>query len=124
MNVLFVGNGSVSDNVRLRVPAVGLNGLGVKTDVKHFDADGCVVGATGHVSENDIRLIREMVGQDKVFLVPGVGAQKGDPEKVIKAGGKNVLINVGRDVIYTNNPSGKAKEYTNMLNKIRIKYLK
>jgi len=93
--------------------------IAIAEDVKRFDADGCVVGATGHVTENDIRSIREVTGQDKVFLIPGIGAQRGDPEKVVREGGKNILVNVGRDVIYSSSPSEKAKEYNEMLNRLK-----
>jgi orotidine 5'-phosphate decarboxylase subfamily 2 len=91
----------------------------VAEDVKRYRADGCVVGATGHVTESDILSIRSTVGEDKVFLIPGVGAQKGDPEKVVRSGGKNILINVGRDIIYSDNPQRKATEYNKMFNEIR-----
>lgn len=93
--------------------------LSIAEDVKTYGADGCVVGATDHVTEENIKLIREIVGEDKVFLVPGIGAQKGDPEKIIRAGGKNILINVGRDIIYSEAPSKKAKMYRDMFNKLR-----
>ena len=88
-------------------------------DVKKYNADGCVVGATNHVTESDIKTIRNIAGDDKIFLIPGIGAQKGDPEKVIKAGGENILINVGRGIIYSENPRQKAEEYNRIFNKFR-----
>lgn len=91
----------------------------VARDVKRHSADGCVVGATGHVTQEDIRLIRNEAGEDKILLIPGVGAQKGDPEKVIKAGGKNILLNVGRDIIYSSDPRNKAKQYHKMFNELQ-----
>jgi len=96
--------------------------LRIAEDVKKYGADGCVVGATGHVTEDDIKIIRNTAGKDKMLLIPGVGAQKGDPEKVIKAGGKNVLINVGRDIIYSDDPKKKAEDYCKMFNEIRSIY--
>lgn len=95
--------------------------LTVAGDVKKCDADGCVVGATGHVTKNDIARVRATIGDQKVLLIPGVGAQKGDPEKAIQAGGRNVLINVGRDIAYSNNPKEKAKSYAEMFQRIRKK---
>lgn len=89
--------------------------LAIAEDVKSCGGDGCVVGATGHVTDTDIRLIREAAGIDKIFLVPGIGAQAGDPKKVIENGG-NVLINVSRGVIYADSPKGKAKEYCELFN--------
>jgi orotidine 5'-phosphate decarboxylase subfamily 2 len=89
--------------------------LAIAEDVKNCGGDGCVVGATGHVTDSDIRLIREAAGMDKIFLVPGIGAQAGDPKKVIENGG-NVLINVSRGVIYADSPREKAKEYCDLFN--------
>lgn len=96
--------------------------LRVATDTKKYCADGCVVGATGHVTEEDIQAIRKRAGKDKILLIPGIGTQKGDPEKVIKTAGKNILINVSRDIIYDNNPRLQAEEYCETFNKIRKNY--
>jgi orotidine-5'-phosphate decarboxylase len=52
------------------------------------------------------------------MLVPGIGAQSGDPEKVIRAGGTNILINVGRDIIYSANPRRKSEEYCQLFRRI------
>lgn len=93
--------------------------LMIAEDVKKFEADGCVVGATGHVTLEDIKNIRATVGDDKVFLVPGIGAQRGDPEKVIKAAGKNLIINVGRSIVYSSDPKRSARKYFDLFNKIR-----
>lgn len=93
--------------------------ISIARDVKKCEADGAVIGATGHVTEDDIRSIRKTVGAEKVFLFPGVGAQKGDPEKIIKSGGQNILINVGRDIIYSDSPVEKADSYCKLFNAIR-----
>ncbi len=93
--------------------------VAIAEDVKRHGADGCVIGATGHVVEGDIRTIRARAGEDKLFLIPGIGAQKGDAEKVIKTAGKNILINVGRAIIYSENPSEKAREYNKTFNEMR-----
>jgi len=87
----------------------------IAKQVKIYDADGCVVGATGHVSEQNIRTIRRTAGFDKVLLIPGVGTQKGDIMKALKTGESNILVNVGRDIIYSDDPKRKAKEYCAML---------
>lgn len=84
-------------------------------EVRNSDADGCVVGATGHVTEKDIKDIRRIVGEDKVFLIPGVGTQKGDVNKVLKVSGDNILVNVGREIIYSQSPQAKAEEYCSLL---------
>jgi orotidine-5'-phosphate decarboxylase len=93
--------------------------VAIAEDVRKCRADGCVIGATGHVTEKDIRLVRAEAGEDKLFLIPGIGAQKGDAEKIIKTAGKNILINVGRAIIYSENPAERANQYNKTFNKIR-----
>ncbi|MGI8637710.1 MAG: orotidine-5'-phosphate decarboxylase, partial [Segetibacter sp.] len=60
-----------------------------------------VVGAT---YPEEMKIIREIVGPDMVFLVPGIGAQGGNIAEVVKAGlGANkrgLIINSARDIIY------------------------
>ena len=82
----------------------------IAQDVKESGADGCVVGVTSHVTEKDIRLIRSIVGPDKVFLIPGIGVQGGDLGK-LAAAGKNILVNASRDIIYSDDPGRRAEEY-------------
>jgi orotidine-5'-phosphate decarboxylase len=93
----------------------------IAEEIKECGADGCVVGVTAHITEDDIKLIRTTVGEDRILLIPGVGAQRGDPEKAIKAGGESILINVSRDLIYSNDPRGRAEEYCKMFNELRRK---
>ncbi|MCB1314360.1 MAG: orotidine-5'-phosphate decarboxylase [Leptospiraceae bacterium] len=57
-----------------------------------------VVGATRNMES--VERIR-MAAPDLPFLVPGIGAQGGDLERVLRAAGNNVLINVGRAIMYT-----------------------
>jgi orotidine 5'-phosphate decarboxylase subfamily 2 len=94
--------------------------LAVAEDVRKCEADGCVVGATGHVTVAEIKAIRNAAGADKIFLVPGVGTQRGDPQKVIEAGG-NILINVSRDIDYAESPETKAKEYAELFRSLGAK---
>jgi len=60
-----------------------------------------VVGATYPA---EMAEIRQLVGDEMVFLVPGFGAQGGDIEATIKAGitsnGKGLIINSSRAIIY------------------------
>jgi orotate phosphoribosyltransferase len=94
----------------------------IAQEIRETGADGFVVGATGHVTEKEIRDIRAIVGDDKIALVPGVGKQKGDPIKIIKNIGENVLINVGRDLIYYRDPVQKARSWFTSFNDIRSFY--
>ncbi|MCJ7631718.1 orotidine-5'-phosphate decarboxylase [Candidatus Bathyarchaeota archaeon] len=88
--------------------------LAIARDVRDSDADGCVMGATDHVTEKDLREVRSIVGPDRVFLIPGIGTQKGDLDKLLAAGG-NVLVNVSRDIIYSKDPQNRAREYCTRL---------
>jgi len=85
--------------------------LRVAEDVATAGSDGVVVGATGHVKEKDISSVRKTIGEDRIMLFPGVGVQGGDIKKIKESGGRNILINVGRDIIYEKNPREKIVEY-------------
>jgi len=71
--------------------------------IQEWDQDnlGAVVGAT---NDEEMRTIRGML-PDALFLVPGIGAQGGDLEKVMKytTGKKhpNILINSSRGIIFS-----------------------
>lgn len=95
--------------------------LAIAEEVKECNADGCVIGATGHVTEEDIKAVRIIVGEDRIFLIPGVGKQRGDPEKIFRAGSANIIVNVGRDIIYSDNPKKKAEDYSKSLNEYILK---
>ncbi len=81
--------------------------------------DGLVVGATDNVTESDIRNIRKIAGDDMLFLCPGIGAQGGDAERVIKSAGDNLLINVGRSIIYDKDPGERARVFQGLFNGFR-----
>ncbi len=93
--------------------------LEIARRVREAKGDGLVIGATGHVTEDGIKKVREIVGQDVVFLCPGIGFQGGDLKKLILAGGKNLLINVGRAIIYAENPGEKAREFNEKIKRCR-----
>jgi len=91
--------------------------LAIAEDVKASGADGCVMGATDHVTSRDLKEVRNIVGPDKVFLIPGIGTQKGELDK-LSAAGNNLLVNVSRDIIYSKNPELQAEIYSNKLRKL------
>ncbi|NPE07262.1 MAG: hypothetical protein GNW80_03180 [Asgard group archaeon] len=87
--------------------------------MKELNGDGIVVGATGHVTADDLQKIRELAGNDVVMLIPGIGKQQGDLEKVIHFGGENVLLNVSRAILYSENLKETAKKYNDQFNEVR-----
>ncbi|NHJ32414.1 MAG: orotidine 5'-phosphate decarboxylase [Asgard group archaeon] len=87
--------------------------------MKEFNGDGIVVGATGHVTAEDLQKIRKLAGEDVLMLIPGIGKQEGDLKKVIQFGGENVVLNVSRGILYSENIKETAIKYNNQFNKVR-----
>ncbi len=87
--------------------------------VRDSGSDGVVIGATGNVSTWDIREIREIVGENAIFLCPGIGAQGGDVEFIITSIGENSLINVSRSIINDESPADRAREFRELFNSYR-----
>ena len=62
---------------------------------------GLVAGAT-HIEE--LRTIREVIGDDVPLLIPGIGTQGGDLEKTIDASknskGEGIIISASRSIIF------------------------
>ncbi|MEK6954383.1 MAG: orotidine 5'-phosphate decarboxylase, partial [Candidatus Micrarchaeota archaeon] len=56
----------------------------ISSEVAKFGGDGVVVGATNN--EREMLEIREIIGNDKIILIPGIGKQGGDMETVKAAG--------------------------------------
>jgi len=63
------------------------------------------------------------IDPEMTFLVPGIGYQGADVEKVMKAGltkdGLGLIINSSRGVIFAENPAAAAKSLRDMVNKHR-----
>jgi orotidine-5'-phosphate decarboxylase len=78
-----------------------------------------VVGAT---YPSDTARIRQMAGE-MTFLVPGVGAQGGDVEPMVKAGlnraNKGLVVNSSRGIIFAENPGAAAEALRNSINECR-----
>lgn len=91
----------------------------IAQEIRNNGTDGCVIGATGHVTDDDIKKIRKIVGNDKVFLCPGVGAQGGDVKKLLMSAGENIVIHIGRAIMYANDQRKAAEEFYKLINKYR-----
>ncbi|MDJ0272087.1 MAG: orotidine-5'-phosphate decarboxylase [Candidatus Caldarchaeum sp.] len=88
-------------------------------EVVENDAEGVVVGLHPELNEADIRVVREVIGDGKMILFPGVGAQGGDLATAVKAGGSAILINIGRTIIYSPNPRQAVVNMYNRIQEIR-----
>lgn len=75
-----------------------------------------VVGAT---YPDDLRQVRALVG-DMTLLVPGVGAQGGEVERVVEAGlngfGKGLIVSASRSIIFADDPAGAAQDLRDQIN--------
>ncbi|OQY68372.1 orotidine-5'-phosphate decarboxylase [Microgenomates bacterium UTCPR1] len=79
-----------------------------------------VVGAT---YPQELKEIRQIVGEDMWFLVPGVGSQGGDLKATLNAGlnkkRKGLIINFSRSIIFAGNPREEAIKLRDEINKHR-----
>jgi orotidine-5'-phosphate decarboxylase len=70
-----------------------------------------MVGAT---YPQELADVRRLVGDDMIFLVPGLGAQGGSVEDFVKAGlnslGNGVIINSSRSIIYASSAEDFAEK--------------
>ncbi len=94
--------------------------------------DGLVIGAPSkknHITDEEIKRVREYSCNDTLILLPGVGAQGGEAGAIWKYFDKdNVIVNVGRGLMFPNGSNSTreeqaqaAKQYCDMLNKLRQK---
>lgn len=76
-----------------------------------------VVGAT---YPKEMKKIREIVG-DMTFLVPGIGAQGGSVQEVVRAGlnsnGLGLIIHSARGIIFADNPKLEAEKLRDEIRK-------
>lgn len=81
-----------------------------------------VVGAT---YPKEMEKIRKVAGE-VTFLVPGIGAQGGDLQSVMKAGlnkeGLGLIINSSRGIIFSENPKLEAEKIYKEIQQYRSKY--
>ncbi|HLD88594.1 MAG TPA: orotidine 5'-phosphate decarboxylase / HUMPS family protein, partial [Candidatus Nanoarchaeia archaeon] len=86
-----------------------------------YGVDGIVVGApseNNHITDEEVHRVREIIDK-QLILMPGVGAQGGDAQYILRIFGDNVIANVGRAIMYSHNPAKQAEKYRDMLNELR-----
>lgn len=123
-------NSSARDFQDLKIQNVPLYekiALKIKEWNSEYGNCGAVVGAT---YPKELKKIREILGEDVPFLIPGIGKQGGDVEKTVRNGtnseGSMTVINSSRGIIYagSNNDFAlksreKTKELKNEINNFR-----
>lgn len=122
-------NDSAGDFQDLKIQKIPLYQI-VAKKIKEWDVKqncGAVVGAT---YPQELRKIREIVGDEIPILIPGIGKQGGDVKKTIKNGvnsqGKMAIINSSRNIIFAGkdedfaeNSREKTKELRDEINNYR-----
>ncbi len=80
---------------------------------------GLVVGAT---YPEQMKKLRELVGNEIIFLVPGLGAQGGKPEDLpngFTKDKKGVIASSSRGIIFAENPREETQKLRDEINKYR-----
>lgn len=87
--------------------------------VVSFDCDETLsyIELPYYVTTENVAEDRRIVGSEKVFLIPGVGAQGGDINSIRNVASDNILINVGRAIIYAEDPRDAAQVFAERLDK-------
>jgi len=86
--------------------------LCIANKIKEWNSIGCCGAVVGATYPDELKKIRNILGDDIPILIPGIGAQGGDVEKTVKYGtnkeGKMAIIVSSRSIIYAENPRGAA----------------
>jgi len=101
----------------------------VAEKIKEWDKIGCCGAVVGATYPDELKVIRNIIGDDIPLLIPGIGKQGGDVEKTVKYGTNSkhemALINSSREIIFAGSEEGfaeKSREKTESLRKEINKY--
>lgn len=93
-----------------------------ETVCEQWNQHGNCMLVAGATYPDELKRIREIVG-DMTLLVPGIGAQGGDVERIVKAGitrdERGLVINSARGIIFAENPAEAARNLRDEINKFR-----
>ena len=79
----------------------------------HPAIEAVVIGApssNNHITTEEVITIKRIIGE-RLVLMPGVGAQGGEMDFMIKTFGRRLMVNVGRAIFQAKDPATMAKEY-------------
>ena len=91
----------------------------VAEKIREWNKIGCCGAVVGATYPEELKKIREILGDDIPILLPGIGKQGGDLEKSVKYGGENTIIVSARSIIYAKNPREEALKLRDEINKFR-----
>ena len=105
-------NPGARDFQELLVDGVPLYQHIARTIAEEWNADGNCALVVGATFPEELHVIRGIVG-DMPLLIPGVGAQGGDVEAVLRNGmsadGTGLMINSSRGILYASTAAGYAE---------------
>ena len=105
-------NPGARDFQELLVDGVPLYQHIARTIAEEWNADGNCALVVGATFPEELKVIRGIVG-DMPLLIPGVGAQGGDVEAVVRNGvsadGTGLMINSSRGILYASTGAGYAE---------------
>jgi orotidine-5'-phosphate decarboxylase len=118
------------DIVRVNGTAYAKRYITLAHDAQAYMLEGIVIGAPSpdnHIKDEELKKASVYAGPDMLVLLPGLGAQGGEAEKIWQHfSPKNVIVNVGRSLMLPNGSNSTpeeqaetAKNYQDMLNRLR-----
>lgn len=84
---------------------------------QHVAVEGVVIGAPSpqnHITPDEVARIKSIIG-DRLVLMPGIGAQGGEMDFMLKTFGRRLIVNVGRAIFQAQDPAVVAREYCEKL---------
>ena len=93
-----------------------------RTIARDWNSDGNCALVVGATFPEELKVIRDIVG-DMPLLIPGIGAQGGDVEAVVRHGktadGTGLMINSSRGILYAGSDAGYAEAAANAARHLR-----
>lgn len=119
------GAGEFQDlQVKSKNKHIPLYEIVAETVVNNWNINGNCMLVVGATYPRELARVRKIAG-DMIILVPGVGAQGGEIREVLRSGlnsnKRGLLINVGRAILYQDNPkevAAKAKYFRDEINSL------
>ena len=83
----------------LKVDGKSLYQIVARRVAEHWNENGNCAIVVGATYPEELQKVREIVG-DMPILIPGIGSQGGDVKKTVTAGGREIIVNSSRGVIF------------------------
>ena len=95
----------------------------LRTVAEQWNSRGNCLAVIGATRPDDLRTARSLAGDAMTFLVPGVGAQGGDPTKAVAAGvnsqSRGLILSSSRSITSAPDPAAAAANLRERINKER-----